>query len=158
MKNSQLPSCSATVWCAASALILAFGAIAAASHTPPFGNWTRLSEEPLLSLQGDGFESAGVFNPAVVKEGGEFVMLYRAQDKNGTSSLGYATSRDGIHFSRRAEPALAAEAAYEKGGGVEDPRLQKMGGLYYLTYTGLQQRRRCRAGQKRRTAMPGDIW
>jgi predicted GH43/DUF377 family glycosyl hydrolase len=63
-------------------------------------------------------------------------MLYRAQDRKGTSSLGYATSRDGIHFERRSEPVLFAEAPYEKGGGVEDPRLVKFGKTYYLTYTG----------------------
>ena len=64
------------------------------------------------------------------------MMLYRAQDRQGTSSLGYATSEDGIHFNRRPTPVLIAEAPYEKGGGVEDPRLQKFGDTYYLTYTG----------------------
>ena len=63
-------------------------------------------------------------------------MLYRAQDHQGTSSLGYATSEDGMHFNRRPTPVLTAEAPYEKGGGVEDPRLQKFGDTYYLTYTG----------------------
>jgi predicted GH43/DUF377 family glycosyl hydrolase len=72
----------------------------------------------------------------VIKKDGKFVMLYRAQDHKGTSSLGYASSDDGIHFTRRAEPALVAEAPYEKGGGVEDPRLQEIDGTYYLTYTG----------------------
>ena len=31
-------------------------------------------------LPGRGFESAGTFNPSVVKKDGKFVMLYRAQD------------------------------------------------------------------------------
>jgi hypothetical protein len=31
---------------------------------------------------------------------GKFVMLYRAQDANGTSGLGYAESSDGVHFTR----------------------------------------------------------
>ena len=62
-------------------------------------------------------------------------MLYRAQDAAGTSRLGYAESADGIHFTRRAEPVLSPEADYEKDGGVEDPRLQKFGDTYYLTYT-----------------------
>ena len=108
----------------------------AADLQPPFGAWTRASDSPILAPQGDGFESAGVFNPTVVKQGGTFVMLYRAQDRNGTSSLGYATSKDGIHFARRATPVMTAQEPYEKGGGVEDPRLQKFGDLYYLTYTG----------------------
>src|SRR5438876_4667325 len=116
-------------------VVIALAAVAAVSFTPSFGKWTRLSSDPILSPKGDTFESAGTFNPAVVKKDGKFVMLYRAQDRKGTSSLGYATSDDGIHFSRRPEPVMVSEAPYEKGGGVEDARLQKIGDTYYLTYT-----------------------
>ena len=116
--------------------VLALTAMAAVSFTLPFGRWTRLSAEPIMTPKGNTFESAGTFNPSVVKKDGKFVMLYRAQDRSGTSSLGYATSDDGIHFTRRPEPVMVSEAPYEKGGGVEDPRLQKIGDTYYLTYTG----------------------
>ena len=64
--------------------------------SPPFGALRRLSANPILGPRGDGFESAGVFNPAVVAKGGEIVMLYRAQDRGGTSRIGYATSADGF--------------------------------------------------------------
>ena len=104
--------------------------------TPPFRKWERLSRRPVLAPRGDGFESAGVFNPAVVKEGSQFVMLYRAQDKDGTSRLGYATSKDVLHFSPRTEPVFVPETDYEKDGGVEDPRVVKIDDLFYLTYTG----------------------
>ncbi len=90
-------------------VLSAVAAIAAPPLAPPFGKWTRLSPDPIVSPRGDGFESAGTFNPAVVKEDGKFVMLYRAQDHKGTSSLGYATSNDGIHFVRRPEPVLISE-------------------------------------------------
>lgn len=110
--------------------------IAAASYSPPFDKWVRLSPNPIVSPQGNGFESAGTFNPSVVMKDGKFVMLYRAQDRKGTSSLGYATSEDGIHFVRRPEPVMVSETPYEKGGGVEDPRLVTFGDTYYLTYTG----------------------
>jgi len=103
---------------------------------PPFGKWQRTANDPILQPRGDGFESAGVFNPSVVMKDGKFAMLYRAQDHDGVSRLGYATSTDGIHFIRNAEPVLAPEAEYEKGGGVEDPRLVKVGDIYFLTYTG----------------------
>jgi predicted GH43/DUF377 family glycosyl hydrolase len=116
--------------------LIAFAAVAAVPFTPPFGKWARLSVDPIVSPKGDGFESAGTFNPSVVKKDGKFVMLYRAQDRKGTSALGYATSDDGSHFTRRPEPVMVSEAPYEKGGGVEDPRLQKIGDTYYLTYTG----------------------
>ncbi len=114
--------------------ILVFAAYA---QGPSGGSgWKRASETPILVPQGSGWESAGTFNPAVVMRDGKFVILYRAQDGNGTSRLGYAESVDGIHFTRRAEPVLTPEAPYEKDGGVEDPRIVKIGATYYLTYTG----------------------
>ncbi len=106
------------------------------THAP----WTRLSPDPIISPQGNAWEAAGTFNPAVVVHHGKFVMLYRAQDKDGTSRLGHAESSDGIHFSRRSLPVLSPEAAYEKDGGVEDPRLVKFGDTYYLTYTGYNKK------------------
>jgi len=122
-----------------SALILATGAVCAlfaAEYRLPFGPWQRLSKEPILAPQGTAWESAGTFNPAVIEHEGKYVMLYRAQDEHGTSRLGYAESTDGIHFARRPEPVLSPEAEYERGGGVEDPRLVQFGDTFYLTYTG----------------------
>jgi predicted GH43/DUF377 family glycosyl hydrolase len=111
-------------------------AVASVQFRPPFGQWSRLSETPIISPEGNGFESAGTFNPSVVKYNGEFVMLYRAQDTDGTSRLGFATSKDGIHFVRRPKPVFVPETPYEKGGGVEDPRIVKVGETFYMTYTG----------------------
>ncbi len=111
-------------------------AAATTQITLPFGSWKRISEKPIIAPEGDGFESAGTFNPSVVKYDGKFVMLYRAQDHQGKSSLGYATSQDGVHFVKRPKPVMVAEAPYETGGGIEDPRLVKIGDTFYLTYTG----------------------
>jgi len=115
-------------------------AFAAPSTNPPFGAWKRATHEPILSPQGTTWESAGTFNPALVLHNRKFVMLYRAQDSSGTSRLGYAESTDGLHFTRRLEPVLSPETDYEKDGGVEDPRLQKFGGTFYLTYTGYNKK------------------
>jgi predicted GH43/DUF377 family glycosyl hydrolase len=124
-------------------------AFAAPATDLPFGGWKRASNLPILSPQGSRWESAGTFNPAVTffrakdankQDPGKFVMLYRAQDAAGTSRLGYAESTDGIHFTRRSEPVLSPETEYEKDGGVEDPRLQKFGDTFYLTYTGYNKK------------------
>src|SRR5580698_8630222 len=123
-------------WLILPVTLLAALAAFSADLVPPVANLQRVSLTPILSPQGDGFESAGTFNPTVIKKDGVFVMLYRAQDRKGTSSLGYATSVDGIHFVRRPEPVLISETPYEKGGGVEDPRLVEFGDTFYLTYTG----------------------
>jgi predicted GH43/DUF377 family glycosyl hydrolase len=107
----------------------------------PFGAWRRATEAPILSPRGATWEFAGTFNPAVIKTAPDkMAMLYRAQDAKGTSRIGYAESADGIHFVRRDEPVLSPETDYEKDGGVEDPRLQKFGDTYYLTYTGYNKK------------------
>ena len=123
------------------AQLLLLGALSAQTDRPGvFADMRRLSDIPIIAPRGDGWESAGTFNPAVVERGDKIVMLYRAQDKQGTSRLGYAESADGIHFTRRDQPALSPEAPYEKDGGVEDPRLVKFGDTYYLTYTGYNKK------------------
>jgi predicted GH43/DUF377 family glycosyl hydrolase len=106
----------------------------------PFGPWHRVSDTPVIAPRGNGWEAAGTFNPAVAVRGDKIVMLYRAQDKQGTSRLGYAESRDGIHFNRRDQPVLSPTEEYEKDGGVEDPRLVQFGETYYLTYTGYNKK------------------
>lgn len=110
--------------------------------------WERLSSEPALKPYGTGFDATGTFNPAAVRfmaEEGDssrgydkficYGLLYRARDKKGISSIGWITSRNGINFDRAKTQALRPEAQYELGGGVEDPRLHKIGNRNYLTYT-----------------------
>jgi len=117
--------------------VLSLGLLASQSGQQlPFGTWHRLTDAPVISPGGDGWQSAGTFNPAVIEASGKIVMLYRAQDNQGTSRLGYADSADGVHFKRRDEPVLNPTQSYEKNGGVEDPRLVQFGDTYYLTYTG----------------------
>ena len=134
---TSFPSKSRIFALATSCLVLA---LLAASQNQGFRDWKRLSETPILSPSESGFESSGTFNPAVIRRGDKFVMLYRAQDAAGTSRLGYAESTNGVHFVKRFGAVLAPEAEYEKGGGVEDPRLIDLGGRYYLTYTGYNRK------------------
>jgi predicted GH43/DUF377 family glycosyl hydrolase len=47
-----------------------------------------------------------------------------------------AESTDGVHFHIDPQPVLRPVARYERGGGVEDPRLVRIGATFYLTYTG----------------------
>ena len=108
-------------------VLLAVSALDAQSNLLPFGAMQRASDTPIISPTGDGWESAGTFNPAVIQVKKKFVMLYRAQDHAGTSRLGYAESSDSIHFERQPDPVFLPAMDYEKAGGVEDPRLVKIG-------------------------------
>ena len=95
----------------------------------------RVSQTPLLGPR-PGWSELALFNPTAIRVGSQTVLLFRAQDRNHTSRIGYAESNDGLHFTVRPDPVLAPEAPYEKNGGVEDPRVVEINGLYYLTYTG----------------------
>jgi len=99
----------------------------------------RLSNQPLLH-PGSAWSEFALFNPAAIRVGNKTVLLFRAQDKNHVSRIGYAESLDGVHFAIRNEPVLAPETDYERGGGVEDPRVVQIGKTYYLTYTGYNLR------------------
>jgi len=68
------------------------------------------------------WEALNVFNPGVIFHNGLFHMLYRAQGLDYVSRIGYAVSRDGVHFNRLRDPILAPQDAYESRG-IEDPRI-----------------------------------
>jgi len=105
----------------------------------PFKSVKKSAANPILTPQPaatGNFESNGAFNPAVILKDGVFYMFYRAQDKNATSTIGLAVSKDGIHFTKRPEPVIVPDQDYEKPGGCEDPRIMQVGDTYYLTYTG----------------------
>jgi len=99
------------------------------------GPFTKYASNPILTPQGDGFESWAVFNPAVIAKDGIFYMLYRAEGRKGVSRIGLAQSADGINFTRRPEPVLSPTEPYEIWGGCEDPRVVMFGDTYYMTYT-----------------------
>ncbi len=85
------------------------------------------------------WEERCVLNPAVIydDEKEEFVMLYRAagNDKRHKILFGLATSKDGVHFERKSDkPAFEGKNDEPDGGCIEDPRLMKIGDIYYLTY------------------------
>lgn len=93
------------------------------------------------------WESKLTFNPGVIYEGGKVHIVYRAMNKEDTSVLGYASSRDGIHIDERlGEPIYAPREDFEKklvpaSSGCEDPRLTKIGGqLLYMCYTAFDGR------------------
>jgi predicted GH43/DUF377 family glycosyl hydrolase len=96
----------------------------------------RVSAGPLLRPAAPPWTEAGVFNPAAVMLDGRTVLLFRARDARGTSRIGYADSADSLHFKIDPHPVLEPSAPYEQGGGVEDPRILRIGTTYYMTYTG----------------------
>lgn len=92
------------------------------------------------------WEANDTFNPAAAVKDGHIVVLYRSEDKTGvkigtrTSRLGYARSKDGLHFTRKTKPVFYpgndSQKKYEWPGGCEDPRVAVTEkGTYVVFYT-----------------------
>ena len=94
----------------------------------------RIGNAVLEPIKENLWESQAVFNPATIREGDHVHMIYRAVEGDNYSTLGYAKlDRSGKIMERWPQPILRREAPYEQRG-VEDPRLAKFDGLYYLVY------------------------
>jgi beta-1,2-mannobiose phosphorylase / 1,2-beta-oligomannan phosphorylase len=82
----------------------------------------------------NAWEALNVFNPSVIYYEGLFHMHYRAQGVDYVSRIGYAVSKDGVHFNRLQEPVLSPSSALD-ARGVEDPRVTLLENRFYMAYT-----------------------
>ena len=83
------------------------------------------------------WENLVVCNPGVIHDNGVFHMLYRAagDDPDHVIRFGLATSTDGIHFERQGtQPVLSPSEDGPDAGCIEDPRIVKLDGHFYVTY------------------------
>lgn len=117
----------------------------------------RLQKEPILfPRKENNWEAAAVFNCAAIFDNGLVHIIYRASDiaPNGKEGpyinrLGYAVSKDGIHFNRLEQPILTNDVPQESRG-AEDPRIVKIDDTFYMIYTGYNDKnfRICLASSK----------
>jgi predicted GH43/DUF377 family glycosyl hydrolase len=97
----------------------------------------------LVPDSSNAWEHDGAFNGCVACVNGTYHMVYRALSLNKkhqgismrVSSIGYATSQDGVHFGKHRlllEPTEDWEIY-----GIEDPRITYFNGKFYIFYTAL---------------------
>ncbi|MBU3979425.1 hypothetical protein KJ980_06480 [Patescibacteria group bacterium] len=107
------------------------------------GKLVRFEGNPILTpkLELD-WQASGVFNPAAVYADEKVHIVYRAQSRDGTSTFGYASSKDGFHIDENLDyPIYVPREDFEKkphplgNSGCEDPRLTRIGNRYFVTYT-----------------------
>jgi beta-1,2-mannobiose phosphorylase / 1,2-beta-oligomannan phosphorylase len=104
---------------------------------------SRFEGNPIISpIREHAWEAQATFNPAAVFVDGKVRILYRAMSDDNTSTIGYASSVDGVHIAKRLpEPIYVPREDFERklvpGGnsGCEDPRVTKMGDTLYMLYT-----------------------
>jgi predicted GH43/DUF377 family glycosyl hydrolase len=84
-----------------------------------------------------------VFNAAVAKVDGAYLLLARVEDLSGISCLWLARSPDGIRFTADVAPALLSTQDEPYGAvesySIEDPRITPIGDRYYITYVGYSE-------------------
>ncbi len=81
------------------------------------------------------FENNGVFNPGIYQDGNNVHIFYRAVQDGNFSTIGYAKTDGPLKIViRHKQPLITRDFDYEKHG-MEDPRIVKIGDIYYMTYT-----------------------
>lgn len=88
----------------------------------------------LEPIESNVFEEKAVLNPAIYQDGRMVHMFYRAVDRLYGSSIGYARLDGPTKVVERWDkPFMKREETYESKG-IEDPRIAKVGNIFYMTY------------------------
>src|SRR3989338_4567558 len=103
----------------------------------------RFIANPILAPSKNKWEKDAVFNGCPIEDNGSIHLFYRALEQNvqvdnkivDMSTIGYAKSLDGVHFSSRRQ-ILKPEEEWEKFG-CEDPRVTKIGNKFFIFYTAI---------------------
>ena len=118
-------------------------------------------KNPIIEPSSRSWEVGGAFNPAAIKLDDKVHLLYRAVGNDSWSRIGYAASKDGVHFNERlTHPVYSPNEWFETApqgqastipiihtehdhtlfasggswGGCEDPKATLIGDRIYMTY------------------------
>jgi beta-1,2-mannobiose phosphorylase / 1,2-beta-oligomannan phosphorylase len=92
-------------------------------------------EGVLLKKTKLSFENDSVLNPAIMQEESTVHMLYRAVRKGNYSTIGYCRLDGPLQVVERKNTPLIIPFNEEDCKGVEDARIVKIDGVFYITYT-----------------------
>jgi predicted GH43/DUF377 family glycosyl hydrolase len=102
-------------------------------------DWNKYGSSPVLSPGAAGsWDAAGVSYPVVIKEGTTYKMWYTGRDATGKGRVGYATSPDGIVWTKYANnPVMnVGTAGSWDSTYVGMTSVIKVGAIYKLWYRG----------------------
>lgn len=103
----------------------------------PTPRFTRHPLNPIVVPGVYPWRLATVFNPGVIEEGGKVYMFERAAGglRPFICAIGGLVSDDGVHFEHFSEqPVLTPGMMGSEYGSVQDPRVVKIEGTYYMTF------------------------
>ena len=98
----------------------------------------RSSSNPLIALEDIPFRCSDIWNAAVVRLDGRYLLLLTVETLEGRYSIYKAGGDDGEHFTVDAEPFMApaddGPTRASESVGIRDPRITSLDGEYYITY------------------------
>ncbi|NIM94739.1 MAG: DUF11 domain-containing protein [Anaerolineales bacterium] len=99
--------------------------------------WTKEGSNPVLSPT-EPWEGTALGGPSVIFDGGLFKMWYMAFDSSGVGRIGYATSPDGITWTKYGgNPVLdTGTTGSWESDDVTTPTVIKEGSTYHMWYGG----------------------
>jgi predicted GH43/DUF377 family glycosyl hydrolase len=99
----------------------------------------RWEGNPIITREDIPFRCNSVFNGSPIKIKDEYFLLLRVEGQHGYSFFALARSSDGYHFDIDEKPVMLPEKegpfARFESGGLEDPRITQIDGVYYILYT-----------------------
>ena len=99
-------------------------------------NWTKYAGNPVLGPGPSGqWDDKTVGYPAVLLDGGTYKMWYVGQKGDNPYAFGYATSSDGINWTRYAGNPVLSTGSWDSWH-VMEPWVILEGGTYKMWYTG----------------------
>ncbi len=101
--------------------------------------WTRQGSEPVLRYGPGSWESHGVSAPSVWHDIGAnlWKMWYAGRDFRGNYSIGYATSPDGVTWTKYlGNPVLRPSTTGADDISVVSPHVVYQAGVYHMWYAG----------------------
>jgi predicted GH43/DUF377 family glycosyl hydrolase len=111
--------------------------------------FTRMQSDPILAPTPGGFDADAIYSPDIIPYQSDYFMVYAGHcytdcpGAPGVRILG-ATSADGIHWSKLAQPLLAPSSPPEwmRDGVAEPAILMGPDGDLYLFFTGVKDNER----------------
>ena len=100
-------------------------------------NIKRFIGNPIVTPGKWNWRRAATFNPGVILDRGRFYMFERACQsiRPLKCNVGLLVSRDGFHFEHVSDkPVFTADQLGRPQGTIEDPRVVKIDGMFYMTF------------------------
>lgn len=100
----------------------------------------KYNYNPVITKEDVPFKVNSIFNPGAIKFGDKYLLVCRVELPVGKSSFVLAESDDGYSFKVHDKPCLTPAEHKDYYDyvewGIEDTRITKIDGTFYLTYTG----------------------